>query len=100
MKKQEKIICLCYVLLALLSISFAGEMVLVYYSRKAQSPMLLMRHLQFAELLVLAGTIAILLSRVTYFREISVKAFTDVTGVRDKKHLESIYWSCRIGATP
>ena len=88
MKKQDNIICFCYVLLSLLSVSFAGALVLVYYSRNAQSPMLLMRHLQLAELLVLAGAIAVLLSLVTYFKEISAKAFTDVTGVRDKKAME------------
>ena len=88
MKKQDNIICFCYVLLALLSISFVGAMVLVYFSRKAQGPMLLMRHLQLAELLILAGAIAVLLSLVTYFKDVSAKAFTDVTGVRDKKALE------------
>lgn len=88
MKKQDNIICFCYVLLALLSVSFAGGLVLVYYSRNAQSPMPLLRHLQLAEMLVLAGAIAVLLSLVTYFKEISAKAFTDVTGVRDKKALE------------
>lgn len=88
MKKQDNIICFCYVLLALLSVSFAGGLVLVYYSRNAQGPMPLLQHLLLAEMLVLAGAIAVLLSLVTYFKEISAKAFTDVTGVRDKKALE------------
>ena len=87
MKKPDKIICFCYVLLALLSVSFAGGLVLVYYSRNAQGPMPLLQHLLLAEMLVLAGAIAVLLSLVTYFKEISAKAFTDVTGVRDKKAL-------------
>ena len=88
MKKQDHMTGYCYILLSLLALSFGGALVLVYLSRLPQGPVTLMRHLQLGELLVLAGAIAVLLNLVSFLKEISAKAFTDVTGVRDKKALE------------
>lgn len=87
-KRQDYISIFCYVLLALISLSFGCALVLVYLSRKPQKSLILLHHLQLGELLVLAVAIAVLLTLVTYFKDISAKAFTDVTGVQDKKALE------------
>ena len=84
MKKHNTITSFCYVLLALLMLDFA--LALFTFSRIRQSSPL--HHLLLGEVVLLAVSGAVLMVLRGYLNDISVKAYTDVTGVRDKKSLE------------
>ncbi len=88
MRKHNTIITFCYSLLALLGVSVALTLFLFHLTTRSDVTILTVRHLLVAELVLMAVAAAVLLALRDYLAEISVKAFTDVTGVRDKKSLE------------
>ena len=98
MKKNNTISTFCSILLVLLAAVFVLSLLLFYLVQRQHLPghLVQRQHLPghlvhyalLAELLLLAGTMAVQLCLRGYVNDISVKAFTDVTGVRDKKSFE------------
>lgn len=88
MKKITALSAFCYTLLALLTLGFALTLVLLNMIGGPYTHATAIRHLLAAVLLTLAVTAAVLLALRGYLKDISARAFTDVTGVRDKKSLD------------
>lgn len=88
MKKHSIISTFCSLLLLLLTAVFALSLLVFCLVQRQHLPGHLMHYALVAELLLLTGTVAVQLALRGYVNEISVKAFTDVTGVRDKKSFE------------
>ncbi len=88
MKKHSILTTFCYTLLLLLALSFTLTLLLMHQMSRQSGVPHMMRHLLAGELITLAAAAAVLLALRSYLAEISVKAYTDVTGVRDKKSLE------------
>lgn len=87
-QKHNTIITFCYFLLTLLSVSVALTLLLFHLTTRSDVTIMTVRYLLMAELILMAVAVAVLFALRDYLAEISVKAFTDVTGVRDKKSLE------------
>lgn len=88
MKKHNTISTFCSILLSLLSVSFALTLLLFGLVQRQHIAGHLIHYILLGELLLSAGTMAVQLALHGYVNDISVKAFTDVTGVHDKKAFE------------
>lgn len=87
MKKHDTISIFCSILMVLALVGCALVLlILELYGKK--DAVITVRHLLLAELLTLSVSTAVTFALRNYLTDVSAKAFTDVTGVRDKKSFE------------